>query len=261
MGTLDVVAEGEECVRTQAHSRVTGYPFLLFLQSEHFRLLRKELLPYAVGKHVVVVFRNVNVNGIVTVGTTNSLHKRQGHHLRMLTEPPDVGLLTGKTGAVNAALLSGTNADGLAVLDIAYRVRLCILQGNQRNHQVATGGLREILGLGRHIFKKAVCREVYLIAALLESDAKYLLAFDGGRHIVGVDANDIISTLTLGLEDFKRFFGEGGSNDTVGNLGLDEQCRITVADIAQGNEITVRAHAVGTTGTGIGTGLGTHLCP
>ena len=57
MGTLDVVAEGEEGIRTQRYLRVLGYPLLLLCHRQHLRLLRKELLPSTVTQYVVVLDR------------------------------------------------------------------------------------------------------------------------------------------------------------------------------------------------------------
>ena len=45
----------------------------------------------------------------------------------MLTQMPRVRLRAGKAGAVNAALLSGTDPDGLPVPGIAYGIGLGVL--------------------------------------------------------------------------------------------------------------------------------------
>ena len=47
----------------------------------------------------------------------------------MLAQIPDVRLVAGQAGAVDAGLLAGAHADGLAVLGVADRVGLGVFQG------------------------------------------------------------------------------------------------------------------------------------
>ena len=56
MSTLDIVAEWEECVRTQGYLGVLSYPLLLLLHSEHFGLLLEEHLPCAIAQYIVMIF-------------------------------------------------------------------------------------------------------------------------------------------------------------------------------------------------------------
>ena len=67
-----------------------------------------------------MVLRDVYVDGVVAVSATDVVHEGKIHHLRVLAKPPDVSLVTCETCAVDAALLSGTDADGLAVLYVTY---------------------------------------------------------------------------------------------------------------------------------------------
>ena len=55
MGTLDIVAEGEECIRAEGHLRVLGNPSFLLLHRQHLGLGLEELLPGTVTQHVVVL--------------------------------------------------------------------------------------------------------------------------------------------------------------------------------------------------------------
>ena len=55
VGTLDIVAEGEESITAQAHLCVLGNPFLFLCQSQHLRLLGEELLPSAITQYVIVL--------------------------------------------------------------------------------------------------------------------------------------------------------------------------------------------------------------
>ena len=120
MSTLDIVAEGEESIRSKSNLRVLGDPGFLFFHRQHLGLGLKELLPGTVAQHVVMlVLRNIHVDGVVAVSTTDTVHEGQIHHLRMLAEPPDVGLVASQTGTVDTALLSCSDTDGLAVLHVA----------------------------------------------------------------------------------------------------------------------------------------------
>ena len=180
VGTLNVVAEGEEGIRAQSHLGVLGYPLFLFCQRQHLGLFGEELLPGTVAQHIVVlVLRDVHINGVVAVGTADALLEGQCKHLRMLAQPPDVGLVASQTGAMDAALLSGTNADGLSVLDVAYRVRLGVLQRDKCNNQVALGLGRERLVLGGDILKQGRVVQLAFVASLFEGPANALLGLDG----------------------------------------------------------------------------------
>ena len=95
VGTLDVVAEGEEGIGTETYLRVLGNPCFLFLAGEGFGLCLEELLPGAVAENIIVVVGDIYVDGVVTVGTADIVDKGEVHHFRMLAEPPDVGFVTG----------------------------------------------------------------------------------------------------------------------------------------------------------------------
>lgn len=155
MGTLDIVTEGEEGVRAESHLGILGNPLFLLSKGEYLRLLREELLPCTVTQYVVMlVLRDIHVDGVVTVSTADALLERQCHHFRMLTEPPDICFVTGKTGTVDAALLSGTDTDSLSVLHIAYGVRLGILQCDKGDDEVALCLGSEGLVLGGDVLEE-----------------------------------------------------------------------------------------------------------
>ena len=78
-------------------------------------------------------------------------------------------------------------------------------------------------------------------------------------YIVRVDLDDAVSTLALGLEDFQGFGCVVGCDDAVADLTLDESGGSFVAGVAQCTEVAIGAHAVSTTGAGIGTGQGRKL--
>ncbi len=65
---------------------------------------------------------------------------------------------------------------------------------------------------------------------------------------------DAVFPFFLCLEQFQCFVGVSRSDNAVRYFPFEEGCRFDITDIGQGNEIAVGAHAVGTTGTGIGRG-------
>ena len=202
----------------------------------------------------MLVLRDIHVDGVVAVSTTDVVDKRQVHHLRMLTQPPDVGLVTCQTGAVDTALLTGTDTDGLTVLHVADGVRLRVLQRNQGNDQVALGLRCEGLVLCGHILEEGIVVELDLVATLFESDAETLLRLDGSGLVARVDLNHIIGALALVLQYLDGLRRIVGSNHTVAHLTLQQLGCCGVAGVREGHEVTVARHTVGTAGSGIGAG-------
>ena len=84
VGSLDIVAEGEEGIGTETHFRVLGNPFLFLFAGERFGLRLEELLPGAVAEDVVVIVRDIYVDGVVAVGAAYLVNERQIHHFGML---------------------------------------------------------------------------------------------------------------------------------------------------------------------------------
>ena len=111
VGALDVVAEGEEGIGTEGHLGVLGNPCFLFFWCEGSGLFSEELLPCTFAKDIFVFIADVYVDGVVAVGTADAFFEWEGENLGALAEPPDVGFVTSKTGAVDAALLTCSDAD------------------------------------------------------------------------------------------------------------------------------------------------------
>ena len=124
VSTLDVVAEGEESIATKTYVGVLCQPLLHLLLGERFGAFGEELLPLAIAQNVLALGTDVDVDGVVTVGTTDAGNEGKIHHLGVLTKPPDVGLVASQTGAMDTALLTGTNTDGLTILNIAHAIAL-----------------------------------------------------------------------------------------------------------------------------------------
>ena len=254
VGAFDVITEGEEGVRAKAYAGVAGYPGSFLLTCERFGAFGEELLPGAVGEDIVMIVGDVDVDGVVAISTTDAGHERQAHHLGMLTQPPNVGLLTGEARAVDAALLSGTDTDGLPVLDVADAVALRVLERDEGDDQVTTLVLGEVLGHGGDVGKERGIVEADLIAALFEGDAEHLLALDGLGAVGRIDLDDVVRALPLLAKDLECLIGVGRCDDTVADLTLDEEGCGTVAGVGEGDEVAVGTHAVSTAGTSIGRG-------
>ena len=137
VGALDIVAKGEEGIATQSHLHVLCEPGFLFVFRQRLGLFLEELLPGTLAQYIVVILRDIHIDGVIAIGTTNLVDERQVHHFRMLAQPPDIGLVTSQTGTVNTALLTSTDTNGLTILYVAYRVTLGVLQGDEGDNQVA----------------------------------------------------------------------------------------------------------------------------
>ena len=156
-------AEGEEGVGPQGHTGVLSDPSAFFFRGERRGTLGEELLPCTFGQYIAVIFRNVNVDRVVAVGAANAGGRRAS------PSPWDVGATTRcrlsylQTGAVNAALLAGTNADGLTVFHIANGVRLCIFECDEGDGQIAHGRGGQLLVLRGALVEKVRIRKIHLV--------------------------------------------------------------------------------------------------
>ena len=152
---------------------------------------------------------------------------------------------------MDTALLTGTDTDSLTILYVAYRVTLSILQGDERDNQIALSLRSESLVLGRNILEESWIIELHLVASLFEGNTEYLLALDRSWHVVRINLDDAVGTLALLLQHLDSLRSIARSNNAVTYLTLDEEGSSLIAYIAQGNKVTVRAHAVCTTSTNI----------
>ena len=259
VGALDVVAKGEEGVAAEAYAAVLGYPQALLLVGEGFGLVLEELLPGALAEHVVALVADVDVDGVVAVGTADAVDEGEVHHLGVLPQPPRVGFVACQAGAMDAALLAGSDADGLPVLDVADGVGLGVFQRDEGDGQVAAGFSGEGLVARGDVGEEGGVVEAYLVAALLEGDAEHLLALDGCRAIDGVDADDVVGAFPLLAQDLEGLFREVGCDHAVADLTFQDGGGHGIAGVGEGHEVAVGAHAVGSAGTDIGAGDGRQL--
>lgn len=147
--------KGKKAIAAQCHALVLGEPLTALFCGERFWLLGEEHLPSAVAQHVFPLVRDIHVDGVVAVGATYAWLEGERHYLGTLPHPPCVGLAASQTGAVDTALLSGADTDGLTVLDVAYRVALGIFQGDEGDDQVTASLIGEGLVLGRDVLKES----------------------------------------------------------------------------------------------------------
>ena len=121
-----------------------------------------------------------------------------------MTEPPEISLGSGETGAVDTGLLTGTNTNDSATVGIGNTVGLSVLEGEGSNDQVGeslSGELSGDIGICRWKLKvkrmtnllvfgddvfEQLCVDLGIVAALLEVNTVNLAGLDLGRGIVRV---------------------------------------------------------------------------
>ena len=177
-----------------------------------------------------------------------------------MAQLPVVSLLACQTGAVDAALLAGTHADGLTAGGVAHAVGLGVLQGDEGNDQIAFLLLGHVLVLGDPVVQHGVGVDDQLVAALLKGDAVHLLVLDGSGLVGRVDGDYIVVALFLAGQDSQCLRLVARGDDAVGHLVLDQLCGGHVAHIRQGDPVAEGGHAVGTAGAGVGAGQRGQLC-
>ena len=252
-GTLDVVAEGEESVRTKANTGHLAEVSLLFLGGQRLGLAGEGLGPDVIADDILRGIADVNINGVVAVGLCHIVTEGQVQHLIHVAQLPVVGLLTSQTGAVDAALLAGTHADGLTIVGVAHTVGLSVLQGDESNDEVALLLLGHVLVLGDPVVQHGVGVDDQLVAALLKGDAVHLLVLDGSGLIGGVDGDHIVVALLFAGQDGQCLRLVARSDDAVRDFVLDQLCGGHIADVGQGDPVAEGGHPVCAASAGIGT--------
>ena len=97
---------------------------------------------------------------------------------------------------MDTRLLARADTDGLAALRVADRIRLCILQRDKRDEQIALGVLGKILALCNNVGEH-IGVDLDLIAALLEGNAEHLLCLNGRGDIILINGDDVVAAFTL----------------------------------------------------------------
>ena len=173
----------------------------------------------------------------------------------MLTNEPVVRLVARETGAVDTALLTCADADGHAVLDVADRVGLGVLEPDEGKDHVVLCALRQVHVLGHDVGEQALV-DFVVVVALFEADAENVALLDRLRLVVRGDFDHVIAALALGFQNFERLVGEVRGDDAVGDLVRKIGCGVRVAGVGQRRPVAVGAEAVRAAGADVGAGDG-----
>lgn len=255
LGTVDVVGEGEEGVGGDDDILELLHVGSTLLGSESSGDGLELCLPGSTLLTLANLVENVEVNGVGLVSTLGLLLEVKVQDLGVVAQPPVVGLVTSKTGAVDTGLLAGTETDDHSVLGVADRVGLGILEGDGGDNQIANGRLGQVLVLGDEVLEERGV-DLDVVALLLHGKTIDLAGLDLLGLVVGVHLQDGVLAALLLPQELQSIGVIGGSNDTVRDLTGDDLGSNQVDGRGDGDPITEGGHAVSTTGTGIGRGDG-----
>ena len=163
----------------------------------------------------------------------------------MTAQPPVVCLVARQARAVDAALLTRAHADGLTILHVAHRIRLRVLQRDERHHHVCFGSGGHVLVLGHHVLKQRLV-DFEVVATLLEGDAEHVFALNLSGHVRRVDAHHVVLAALLGGQNRKRLVGVARRYDAVGHFLFQIACHVCVARFGKRHPVAVRAQTIGT---------------
>ena len=198
---------------------------------------------------------DVQVDGVVPVGAAEIRRKGQLQDGGMLAEPPDIRLVAGKAGAVNAALLPRPHPNGHSVLDVADRVGLGVLQGDEGKEHIVLRRQGQLPVFGHDVLEHRLV-DGQVVVALLKGNAVDTPPLDGGGVVVGVDLYHAVAALALLAEDFQGLRGVVRGDDAVGDLQGQVAGGIGIAGIGEGRPVPKGAEAVRPPGPDVGAGDG-----
>ena len=173
----------------------------------------------------------------------------------MLAQEEGVGLRAGQARAVDAALLTRADADGLPAEGVADGVGLGVFERDQGDDEVKDRALGQRF-VFRHDLAEQLAVDFEIVAALLEGDAEDLLALLRLGHVGRVDLHDVVGAVALAFEQLQGFGRIAGGDDAVGDLALDDPRGGHVAGLGQGDPVAEGAHAVGAPCPRVGAGEG-----
>ena len=204
-GTVDVIREGEERVTRARNAVQLGSPLLLGLLAQRLNGSLEQALPVRLLTALQNLAADVEVDGVGLFSSLDSLLERKSKDLWVVAEPPEIGLTTGKTSAVNTRLLACTDADDRAMECVGNTVGLSVFQGEGGDDQVGGGFLRKLTveGFMSHTYVSYVRRtnllalgddvseqlrvDFGIVAALLKSDTVDLLGLDSWWLVGWID--------------------------------------------------------------------------
>ena len=156
---------------------------------------------------------------------------------------------------MDAALLPRPHPDGHAVLYIADRVGLGVLEGQQGQQHI-------VLGLGGQlpVFGDDVLEHLLpdgkVVVPLLKGDAVDAPPLDGGGLVVRVHLHHAVAALSLLAEDLQGLRGVVRGDNPVGDLQGQVPGSVGVAGVGEGRPVPKGAEAVGAPGPDVGAGDG-----
>lgn len=242
-----------KCVARYNNVAELLHPSLALLLGKGRRdIFKHSLEGLTLGTRLGKLAADEQVNGIALVRALGALLPLDAEHALVEAHPPVVGLVTRKTGAVNARLLAGAEADDLAVDGVADRVALRVLEGDGGDAEVAGGALGQGAVLGGDYCSERLGRDFDIVAVLLQVDAVDGTGLGWAGVVFGVNLKDEVLAALLLAEDLESGVLVAGGNDTVRDFLGDDAGSGDVNDVAEGNNVAKAAHAISTTGASVG---------
>mmetsp|Transcript_15992 Transcript_15992/g.42294 ORF Transcript_15992/g.42294 Transcript_15992/m.42294 type:complete len:537 (+) Transcript_15992:169-1779(+) len=243
LGMVDRVPEGEEGVRGDGHVVQSREELALLLLGQRLRGGIKVLDPHLELSlvHVTLDVAHARVHAVLAL---DSLPELQGHDLGVEPQAPCSDLPARQLNAIHAALLAGPDADHHAVLGVADRIGLRVLDRDHAQNHVQLGLLAQLL-LGRHHLRQEAGVADLVVALLHETEAADHSVFHLRELevIVCLQHNELASL--LGLQDLQGLGLETRRDDAVADLDLQDIGRRHIHLVRDGDEVAEGAHRVG----------------
>ena len=125
-----------------------------------------------------------------------------------------------------------------------------VFQGNQSNQKVASCCFRNFFINGGAVYQH-ISGNFSFVTVLFKGNAKYVFGFAQFRNVVRVNFDYVVGTVTFGFENCQSFFGVARSDNAVGYFASQHSSSFFVANVGQGNEVTIGAHTVSATSTSV----------
>ena len=188
----DIVNEGEESVAGNADILELLHPSLTLLGSEGSGDLLEDTLESLTLRAVLrELTADEKVDGVALVGALGALLPLDAKNALVEAHPPVVGLVTGKSGAVNSGLLSSTETNNLSVVGVANRVALSVLESDGGDGKIAGSALGERGSvLGGDDGAEVLGSNLNIVAVLLEVDTVDGTGLGSRGVVLGVDLED-----------------------------------------------------------------------
>lgn len=259
-GFLDIVAEGEECVRSTDDVLEGGPMSSSLFRREGRRNLLKVGLPLLALDRVAHCRAlegalDEEIDGIALLGPLNALLEGQRQSARVLAQPPVVDFRASQPCAMDPRLLPGSETHNLAVQRIGHGVGLGVLEREGGDNHVEEVLLRDGFLLAHNVGEEGFVN-LDVIPTLLECDAVDLARLNGGGDKAGVHLEDTVLAALFLLEHLEGLGLIVGRDDAIRDFASDDAGCLVVALVRQSNDVAKRRHAVRASSTSIGRGQG-----